>query len=391
MLKVIIYLFPILVNYLGGGMAYITANRFSEAGADKIFVSSTSAVWAVAYFCVSLCMGKLVTEKRAVPMIISAAFLLALFSVGFLVIANVYFQYVWIFLYGIAMATYCTPFQVFMKRIGGGTNGVVYSTAMYTWSWSFGNACGPFIFGSLPNWEVGFIINAIIATALGIMVIMTNAYLNKHPQVAPEDTTQTTSNSPATNLYKGRPDLAWLGWLGLIVGFSTLCIVRTLQQDLLLTELNIGRDHSGYMLTCLGLVQGFFAMSLMKSKTWMYSPIPNILAGAVGIASMLLIATGKNVLAFYVASTIYGFYSGYYYFMLVFHSLIHPTKSGKYVGINEAVVGIVGILASVGGGALADLTSNRTTFVVCAVCIALITIVQSTILAKTQHQFKVVH
>ena len=43
MIKVLIYLFPILINFLSGSMFYVTANRFTEAGAEKVYVSSTSA------------------------------------------------------------------------------------------------------------------------------------------------------------------------------------------------------------------------------------------------------------------------------------------------------------------------------------------------------------
>ena len=180
MIKVLIYLFPILINFLSGSMFYVTANRFTEAGAEKVYVSSTSAAWALTYFIGSLVVGRLVTERRAVPMIIAAAFLLSAFSVAFIVFPNVYLQFLWIALVGAAMAVYCTPFQVFMKRIGGGASGVVYSTAMYTWSWSFGNALGPFVFGFLPSWQSAFAVNAAIAFGLALLVIWTNAYLKRH-------------------------------------------------------------------------------------------------------------------------------------------------------------------------------------------------------------------
>ena len=73
MIKVLLYLFPILINFLSGSMFYVTANRFTEAGAEKVYVSSTSAAWALTYFIGSLVVGRLVTERRAVPMIIAAA------------------------------------------------------------------------------------------------------------------------------------------------------------------------------------------------------------------------------------------------------------------------------------------------------------------------------
>lgn len=342
MIKVLIYLFPILINFLSGSMFYVTANRFTEAGAEKVYVSSTSAAWALTYF-----IGSLV---------------------------------------GAAMAVYCTPFQVFMKRIGGGASGVVYSTAMYTWSWSFGNALGPFVFGFLPSWQSAFAVNAAIAFGLALLVIWTNAYLKHHQPAG--DAAQASDGADGRDLYAGRPDLAWLGWLGLAFGFTTLCLIRTLQQDLILTELpGIDRMHPCIMLALLSGVQGFFALSLMRTRTWMYSPWPNLAAGVIGVASLLMIAYGHSAVTFYVASTIHGFYTGYYYFMLVFHSLVHPTRSGTYVGINEAVVGVVCIVASAGGGVVADAIGNRSTFALCALLVAAVTVVQTVVLTLTSRRF----
>ena len=386
MIKVLIYLFPILINFLSGSMFYVTANRFTEAGAEKVYVSSTSAAWALTYFIGSLVVGRLVTERRAVPMIIAAAFLLSAFSVAFIVFPNVYLQFLWIALVGAAMAVYCTPFQVFMKRIGGGASGVVYSTAMYTWSWSFGNALGPFVFGFLPSWQSAFAVNAAIAFGLALLVIWTNAYLKRHQPAG--DAAQASDGADGRDLYAGRPDLAWLGWLGLAFGFTTLCLIRTLQQDLILTELpGIDRMHPCIMLALLSGVQGFFALSLMRTRTWMYSPWPNLAAGVIGVASLLMIAYGHSAVTFYVASTIHGFYTGYYYFMLVFHSLVHPTRSGTYVGINEAVVGVVCIVASAGGGVAADAIGNRSTFALCALLVAAVTVVQTVVLTLTSRRF----
>lgn len=388
MIKVLIYLFPILINFLSGSMFYVTANRFTEAGAEKVYVSSTSAAWALTYFIGSLLVGRLVTERRAVPMIIAAAFLLSAFSGAFIVFPNVYLQFLWIALVGAAMAIYCTPFQVFMKRIGGGASGVVYSTAMYTWSWSFGNALGPFVFGFLPSWQSAFAINAAIAFGLALLVIWTNAYLKRHQPTGASDTQPTGADDGGRDLYAGRPDLAWLGWLGLAFGFTTLCLIRTLQQDLIITELpGIDPMHPAIMLALLSGVQGFFALSLMRTKTWMYSPWPNLAAGVVGVVSLLMIARGHSAVTFYIASTIHGFYTGYYYFMLVFHSLVHPTRSGTYVGINEAVVGVVCIVASAGGGVVADAIGNRSTFALCALLVAVVTAVQTVVLAVTSRRF----
>ena len=151
MLRVFIYLFPILINYVLGGVFFITAFRFSAAGSPEILITGTMAMWAIIYSLSSLLVGRIVHEKNAGRIITRAGFFLALVSLGFVIFPNLHLQYLWIALTGIGTAFYCTPFQVFMTSFEGkgSPSGIVYSTAMYTSSWSIGMASGPFIFGIL--------------------------------------------------------------------------------------------------------------------------------------------------------------------------------------------------------------------------------------------------
>jgi len=387
MLKVFIFLFPIIINFLGGGMSFITANRFTEAGASKFFVASTQGVWACGYFFTSLLLGKIITEKRAVPFILTAACLLSVFSLGFIAVPGTNFQFIWILLYGFAMALYCSPFQIFMKRIGGGNRGVIYSTAMYTWSWSFGNAIGPFMFGLIPTWQAGFLLNAAMALVLAGLVIWTNHLVNKREASAQQELPSPSGlMDTSTNPYDGRPDLAWLGWLGLCVGLSVLSAVKTLQQDLL-NDIGIDRSHSGPILSLINAVQAFAALSWIRTKTFVYKPLPCILSGVIGFISLAMMTMTQSRELFYLISGTYGIYTGYFYFMLVFHALVHPTKSAKYATINETFVGIVAVVSSPLSGLLAQATSVKFVFGTGAILTLLVTAIQFPVLLKTDRAF----
>ena len=66
LLRVFIYLFPILINYVLGGVFFITAFRFSEAGSPEILITGTTAMWAIIYSLSSLIVGRIVNEKMQV-------------------------------------------------------------------------------------------------------------------------------------------------------------------------------------------------------------------------------------------------------------------------------------------------------------------------------------
>ena len=143
MWRLILYLFPVLTNMFAGGMFFITAYRFSAAGCSKLIVTGTMAMWSVIYSLVSLLIGRLTTPKRAPFMLIAAGLLLTFSALGFVVFPSLNLQYLWIALGSVAMAGYCTPFQVFAKDLESGSKGgVVRTTALYTVAWSLGFALG---------------------------------------------------------------------------------------------------------------------------------------------------------------------------------------------------------------------------------------------------------
>jgi hypothetical protein len=57
---------------------------------------------------------------------------------------------------------------------------------------------------------------------------------------------------------------------------------------------------------------------------------------------------------FLLASIFMGVYTGGFFFYFVFNSLTHPTKAPRYVSVNEAVVGGMGVSVPLAGGLAAD-------------------------------------
>ena len=351
------------MNYVCGGVFFITALRCSQDNAPGWVVGATLSTWSLVYSVVSFVAGKITTVKNSVMLISAGGLMITAASVGFLLFPGVYTQFVWIALTGVAAATYCTSFQVFAKSIEQDQNtGVVRATALYTASWSLGMASGPFVFGLLPV-GVSFIINAVLGLVIAGGIIAVSKNVQRREYAAAE---QRSSASEVCQL----PDCVLAGWIIGGVGTIAIFVIRSL-VPYRANLLAFSRAEAGMVLAAVSFVQAFTALALIKVKTMMYKPLPVILAGALGIASLLLFGFSGSLLSFAVAAVLFGMYSGYFYFMFVYHSLISPVNSTRYVAINEIIVGVMGTVGPFAGGLLTTPSTSGTAFPVMAVFCAL--------------------
>ena len=360
MIKLLSYLFPILVNFVCGGVFFITALRCSQASAPGWVVGATLSTWSLVYSVVSFIAGKVTTVKNSVVLISAGGLMITAASAGFLLFPGVYTQFIWIALTGVAAATYCTSFQVFAKSIEQDQNtGVVRATALYTASWSLGMATGPFVFGLLPV-NLSFIINAALGLVIagGIVAVSKNVKRYERSNAGEEKTVLTDVSS--------LPDCVWAGWVIGGVGTIAIFVIRCL-VPYRANLLAFSRAEAGVILAAVSFVQAFTALALINVKTMMYKALPVVLAGLCGIASLLIFGFGSGKIMFAVAAVLFGMYSGYFYFMFVYHSLISPVNSTRYVAINEIIVGVMGTIGPFAGGLLTTPSTSGTAFPVMAV------------------------
>ncbi len=383
MWRCIVYLFPVLTNMLAGGMFFICAYRFSEAGSSKLAVTATMATSAVIYSLGSLLIGRFTTPKRAPWMLISSGLLLTFASLAFVLFPALYLQYLWIALVGVGLAGYCTPFQVFAKDLESGSKGgVVRTTALYTVSWSLGFALGPTVFGMLGKWQHGFYVNAAMAMTMVLGVLLTMRMKSARIANAAANAVRDTS---VENEYAGLPDCAIVGWLGAGIGTTTIAALRTLEPNLAV-ELGIGKLHGGLILALVSYMQVFMALLLIRTRMWMFRTYPLVISGLCGIAGLLMLCFFKQIPLLYFSTFLYGIFSGIFYFATIFHSQVHPTKNVQYVAINEAVVGSVGVVGSIGGGMIAEHFGIRATFGICCVLILILIILQTAMMARLKRR-----
>ena len=385
MWRFIVYLFPVLTNMLAGGMFFICAYRFSEAGSSKLAVTGTMAMWEVIYSLGSLLIGRVTTPKRAPWMLIASGLLLTFASLSFVLFPALNLQYLWIALVGTGMAGYCTPFQVFAKDLESGSKGgVVRTTALYTVAWSLGFAMGSTVFGMLKQWQHGFYVNAAMSMmmVLGVLLIMR---MKSSKGVTTESTSDAKAAALPKNEYAGLPDCAIVGWLGAGIGTTTIAALRTLEPNLAV-ELGIGKLHGGLILALVSYMQVAMAIALIRTRMFMFKTYPLVISGLCGIAGLLMLCFFRQIPLLYASTFLYGIFSGIFYFATIFHSQVHPTKNAQYVAMNEAIVGIVSVVGSIGGGAIAERFGIRTTFGICCALIAILIVLQTVLMTRLRRR-----
>ena len=358
LIKVLAYFIPLAINFLNGGFFFITSYRFAQAGCPGVVVGGALATWGVVYCAVSILIGRIARKSNILPLIFTGSLLLVVSAAGFMIFDGLYTQFLWLVVSGCGGASFCTPFQLLAKEIesGNGASGAVSATAFYTMTWSIGFATGPLAFAGLSVRQ-GFAVTLLLALAVNLSVtgiVLLTRDRRRDAGTAPAEALPQRTVPAGTRFSTASfTKLALLGWLVGGMGSITICQVRSMWPKLG-SELAVPQHHVAYILALVSYVQAVTALSLCRSREWMWRRIPAVLVALCGIAALLLFAFGKTIGSFYAAAAIYGVYSGCFFFHLVYHSLAHPERSAFFVSGNEVIVGVTSLLFPLLGGWLAD-------------------------------------
>ena len=340
------------MDMLFGTIFFICPMRLAESGAPATLVSGIIIAWAVPYIIANQFLGHLVTTKNAVNMLIGSSIALSVNSLFFILFPGPLMQYVWVIVSGVAGAFFFAPFQTFMKSFETGSAGVIRSTGLYTFAWSFGLACGPFVSG--PVWEkFGWKYCHVLNVIIGLLCLAGIFLLSKVRTSKHRHRDDGVEAKEEISNYAGMRDFAWVGWIGSGAGCLVISIIRGVFPKTA-TEYGLKVADSGLALALVSFSQAFTGLLLCFGRTWMYKPVPVGLLGLCGVVSSVLFGYGSTTFTYCLAAILFGIYSGGFFFYLVFHSLVHPSKSARYIAVNEMVVGLGGICGPIVGGMLSD-------------------------------------
>ena len=356
-MKYLIYLFPLVMDIAVSGILFIAAFRFSEAQVPAWMVGSTMAVWALIYTALAFAGGYIIKPEKSHRVLIGSSIGIALVSLGLLIFDGLYTQFLWLILTGSCGALFFTPFQMYMKRyIADNRSGIVRSTALYTGSWSLGFALGPLLFG-LVSVKSAF----ICCIAAGILMALGFILLELVPKSSPSNDAAVEGKNSAD--YSRFPDMVLMGYLVGGMGCLVIALIRTMGPFRGVQALGFTKDQMGIIMCLVSFFQSFAGYMLFFSKDWMYKRINGLLLNLAGAAALLGFAFCSSFAGFAVSAVLFGIYAGCFFFFFVFHSLVHPTKSHRYVAGNETIVGATGIVGPLLGGAFITPASSHWIFI----------------------------
>lgn len=380
MVRFLIYLFPAVMDMIAASFLFICPMRLSNSGAPPLAVAGVITLWAATYMVTCQLVGRFVTPANAAWMLVGSGLAAAGCSAAMVLFPAIGAIYYLMAIVGVILAFFFVPFQVFMKAVEHGKpEGVVRSASLYTFSWSMGFAAGPFVAGML--WDVGWqwchLGNVLggVAVAGGVVLLR---HLAHHQPAAMSHPTGERIDPPALPDRATLPDLAWLAWIAGGVGF----LVQSLIRGVLPTtckEIDIPESTQGTTLALISVTQGLVALTFLRSRRWMYRAAPVGMFGLIGLAGLLLFGSASRTWTLYCAAICTGVYSGGICFYLVYHSLVHPTRSARYVAVNESVVGICGIIGPALGGMLASADPLSAPYFAAGALIAIAAVLQVTV------------
>lgn len=353
MIRLVVYSFPAAMDVVLSAALFVCMVRVAETHASAKAVAVFMPIWALVYMLSSLTAGHIVTRRNAARLLIAACIGTGALSVGFVLSPNLAAMYVLVAMLGVTTAFFFTPFQVFMKLVDAGRNkGISHSTGLYTFAWSSGYALGPFIAGYLwdrAGWQGCHIFNGIVTALIAVGVHL----LKHHADFATTACRDDSAPPPRQAEYAAMPDLAWMAWVFGGAGCLVIALIRGVFPSSG-AAYGIPKPEQGTILFTLSAMQAVVGLALSRSRGWMYRPGPVLAFGLFGVAGLALLYNARHPAMFLLGAGCFGVYSGSFFFYFVFHSLVHPTRSGRYVSINEAVVGMTSIAGPFLGGSVAD-------------------------------------
>ncbi len=399
MTRILIYVFPALMDMVVSlSMFACTVRAARELQLNAFLVASMVPAWGIAYMATCPLVGRMMNRHNAAKMLIFSCLAASVLCGAFTVIESGPAMFAGMVTMGVVAAFFFGPFQIFMAAVDeGGAKPITFSTGMYTFSWSMGFAAGPFVAAAFAwldralaagqtGWGLGAIrafgaalygkegpygsqFSYLFAILLLLLNVVGIAFLARHAHPHPDPEQAPTKPAGALD-YSRQPNYVLYAWIGAGVGIFSIQMLRAVFPKFSdPSVLDLPVQDQGMIFFVLSLVQAFTGLALCWSKTWMYRATPIIANGLFGVVGLLCLGLGTTLPVFLLGATCYGIYAGCFFFYFVFHAIAHPDKAPKQVGINEAVVGMLGIVAPLLGGLSADHLGMASPFVISAILV----------------------
>lgn len=377
-------LMPVLGNIITGLVFFVSAKRMADSGAGSFMVASTMTCWAATYTLTAFTSGYLLNGRNAVRFLCFYLSILLISLLGLIFMPGLKAQYFWLMGTGAGIAGFYTSFQnvisLLSPKVVQGAAAVARSTAVYTFSWSFGLASGPLVtalvwgmFSPEDGWKYCYWITVGTVLILLLGTFLLKRAVDRSPSSSPCRNAATGNETPAENL----PDL--MRWVLCFEfgGYFAITMMRTYLPDFCTGQLSFTTFQQGLIMAAISYAQAFTGLLCFRAHKW-GSRLPVPLAAALsGIAGMLIFAVTSSPVWYLAAAVMLGIFSGIFCYLATFHALVNTARTPRYVAGVETIVGVTSILCpqcaglvSVQAGTAAPFFLGMTTIFAGAVCLA---------------------
>ena len=140
---------PAVGDIIIGVFFFVSAKRMADSGASSYMIAMTMTTWAIFYALTSFVEGFFIKKHNATKFLMASQIILLVALVGQTFTDNLMMQFVWLITMGIGSAFFFASFLPVTKLLGKeeSVDVMIKNSSIYTFSWSFGMALGPFIAG----------------------------------------------------------------------------------------------------------------------------------------------------------------------------------------------------------------------------------------------------
>ena len=313
-MRVLFNLLPCLVNIITGLFMFISAKRMADSGASSFMVGATMAVWAFFYASSAFVLGRFLTKRNAVKVLLAGQGILLIALLGLALMPSVTAQYFWLPGTGIGTAAFFTSFQVVVKLFGKeeyALESVSKNVAVYTLSWSFGIASGPMItmfvwglFSPEEGWRYCYFITIGMVLFITICLFLMNGFVKRRLAELGEADGQTVAPDIPEE-QKALPDLIIASWSMAIFSGCVVAMMRTHLPDYCTKVLHMETWKQSAVLAVISYAQAFAGLACWKARRWQYQPAVLGVAGVGGVIAMLIFSFSGNFHAYLLAAVMY--------------------------------------------------------------------------------------
>jgi len=169
--------------------------------------------------------------------------------------------------------------------------------------------------------------------------------------------------------------LSWIANLGGVFGGS---MVIHLLPDLAVT-IGVSSGEHGKLLACWRAIAIATYLLLHHAAFWHYRLPASLAAQGLGACGLVVIAQAESAVMLLIGLALLGQLVGYNYFSGLFYSTAGSSHERRALaaGIHEATLAAGMALGTIAGGALGSLVSQRMPYLLAAVVILVLIVVQS--------------